>query len=312
MENCTTLIFATEHLYKEYRHTAALQDVNVAISRGQIYGLIGENGAGKTTLLRILCGLTRPSQGKVFLFGAEDAAGQAKMRHRMGCLVDGPALYTELTAWQNLKVQCLQRGLDEAAIAPTLQLVGLKDTGSKPAGKFSLGMRQRLGLAIALLGEPEFLVLDEPLNGLDPMGIQELRHLLEYLNKEKGMTILLSSHILSELHQLATNYGILHRGQLLEQLSAEELDARCNKYLLVHTDNDPLAATILRESFPGTLCQVTAEGVRLSPVENELAATVAGALVKRGLHIQELAVRSDGLEAYFTALVGGDSHANAG
>lgn len=173
-------------------------------------------------------------------------------------------------------------------------------------------MRQRLGLAIALLGEPEFLVLDEPLNGLDPMGIQELRHLLEYLNKEKGMTILLSSHILSELHQLATNYGILHRGQLLEQLSAEELDARCNKYLLVHTDNDPLAATILCESFPGTLCQVTAEGVRLSPVENELAATVAGALVKSGLHIQELAVRSDGLEAYFTALVGGDSHANAG
>ena len=197
MERYEEAVFVAEHLCKEYRHTAALRDVTITIPRGQIYGLIGENGAGKTTLLRILCGLTRPTRGRVVLFGAADAAGQEKMRRRMGCLVDGPALYTDLTAWQNLKVQCLQRGLAETAIAPTLQLVGLETAGGKPAGKFSLGMRQRLGLAIALLGKPEFLVLDEPLNGLDPMGIQELRHLLERLNREQGMTILLSSHILS-------------------------------------------------------------------------------------------------------------------
>ena len=230
----------------------------------------------------------------------------------MGCLVDGPALYADLTAWQNLKVQCLQRGLNEADIAPTLQLVGLKDTGSKPAGKFSLGMRQRLGLAVALLGKPEFLVLDEPLNGLDPMGIQELRRLLEKLNREQGMTILLSSHILSELHQLATSYGILHNGQLLEQLTAEELDARCSKYLLVRTDNDRRAVDILRKMFPEAICQATVEGLRLFPVGNEAAATASGVLMENGLHVQELAVRSEGLEAYFTALVGGDSHADAG
>ena len=221
--------------------------------------------------------------------------------------MDGPALYADLTAWQNLKVQCLQRGLNEADIAPTLQLVGLKDTGSKPAGKFSLGMRQRLGLAVALLGKAEFLVLDEPLNGLDPMGIQELRRLLEKLNREQGMTILLSSHILSELHQLATSYGILHNGQLLEQLTAEELDARCSKYLLVRTDND-----LLRKMFPEAICQATVEGLRLFPVGNEAAATASGMLMENGLHVQELAVRSEGLEAYFTALVGGDSHADAG
>ena len=278
--------------------------------------IIGAPGWGKTTLLRILCGLTRPTRGRLLLFGAADAARQSEMRRRMGSLVDGPALYAELTAWQNLKVQCLQRGLNEADIAPTLKLVGLKDTGSKPAGKFSLGMRQRLGLAVALLGKPKFLVLDEPLNGLDPMGIQELRHLLEKLNREQGMTILLSSHILSELHQLATSYGILHKGQLLEQLTAEELDARCSKYLLVHTDNDRRAADILRKMFPEATCQATCqatvEGLRLSPVGNEAAATASGVLMENGLHVQELAVRSEGLEAYFTALVGGDSHADAG
>ena len=187
------------------------------------------------------------------------------MRRRMGCLVDGPALYADLTAWQNLKVQCLQRGLNEADIAPTLQLVGLKDTGSKPAGKFSLGMRQRLGLAVALLGKPEFLVLDEPLNGLDPMGIQELRHLLEKLNREQGMTILLSSHILSELHQLATSYGILHNGQLLEQLTAEELDARCSKYLLVRTAMTTGGRHPPQGCFPEAICQATVRGCALFP-----------------------------------------------
>ena len=294
MEGYGEAVFATEYLCKEYRHTVALRDVSITIPRGQIYGLIGENGAGKTTLLRILCGLTRPTRGRLLLFGAADAARQSEMRRRMGCLVDGPALYADLTAWQNLKVQCLQRGLNEADIAPTLQLVGLKDTGSKPAGKFSLGMRQRLGLAVA------------------PMGIQELRRLLEKLNREQGMTILLSSHILSELHQLATSYGILHNGQLLEQLTAEELDARCSKYLLVRTDNDRRAVDILRKMFPEAICQATVEGLRLFPVGNEAAATASGMLMENGLHVQELAVRSEGLEAYFTALVGGDSHADAG
>ena len=305
-------VIEVKSVTKDYGGGKGVFDISFSLEKGEVFGFLGPNGAGKTTLLRILCGLTRPTRGRLLLFGAADAARQSEMRRRMGCLVDGPALYADLTAWQNLKVQCLQRGLNEADIAPTLQLVGLKDTGSKPAGKFSLGMRQRLGLAVALLGKPEFLVLDEPLNGLDPMGIQELRRLLEKLNREQGMTILLSSHILSELHQLATSYGILHNGQLLEQLTAEELDARCSKYLLVRTDNDRRAVDILRKMFPEAICQATVEGLRLFPVGNEAAATASGVLMENGLHVQELAVRSEGLEAYFTALVGGDSHADAG
>lgn len=312
MDRQATPIFATEHLYKEYPHTTALADVNVTIHRGQIYGLMGENGAGKTTLLRILCGLSRQTRGNLYLFGAGSVARQQEMRGRMGCLVDGPALYGDLSARQNLKVQCLQRGLNEAAIEPTLQLVGLADTGRKAAGKFSLGMRQRLGLAIALLGNPEFLVLDEPLNGLDPIGIQELRQLLKVLNREKGMTILLSSHILSELHQLATEYGILHKGRLLQQLTAQELDARCEKYLLVHTDQDKRAAACLRALFPKARCVVTPEGIRLYATGRDAVALAARTLVDAGLCLQELVVCSGGLEEYFTALVGGEKIAQVG
>lgn len=312
MEGYGEAVFATEYLCKEYRHTVALRDVSITIPRRADLRSDRRKRRGENHPAANSMRSDSPHTGQTATIWCGRCCRQSEMRRRMGCLVDGPALYADLTAWQNLKVQCLQRGLNEADIAPTLQLVGLKDTGSKPAGKFSLGMRQRLGLAVALLGKPEFLVLDEPLNGLDPMGIQELRHLLEKLNREQGMTILLSSHILSELHQLATSYGILHNGQLLEQLTAEKLDARCSKYLLVRTDNDRRAVDILRKMFPEAICQATVEGLRLFPVGNEAAATASGVLMENGLHVQELAVRSEGLEAYFTALVGGDSHADAG
>ena len=222
MENRGELIFTTKHLYKEYRYTAALQDVNITIPRGQIYGLIGENGAGKTTLLRILCGLTRPSRGRMFLFGAENAADQIKMRRRMGCLVDGPALYADLTAWQNLKVQCLQRGLDEAAISPTLQMGGLKDTGGKTAGKFSLGMRQRLGIAQAIRNDPKLLVLDEPTAGLDPGERIRFRNLISRL--AKGRIILLATHIVSDVEYIAKEILLLRRGTLVMQGTPRELE----------------------------------------------------------------------------------------
>ena len=216
MERYEEAVFAAEHLCKEYRHTAALRDVTITIPRGQIYGLIGENGAGKTTLLRILCGLTRPTRGRVVLFGAADAAGQEKMRRRMGCLVDGPALYTDLTAWQNLKVQCLQRGLAETAIAPTLQLVGLEAAGGKPAGKFSLGMRQRLGLAQAIMEDPPILLLDEPMNGLDEAGIQFVRELLQRL-RNHGKLILMASHMKEDLDVLCDEIYRVHEGSLFLQ-----------------------------------------------------------------------------------------------
>lgn len=219
----------------------------MSVMQGDIYGFIGENGAGKTTMIRLLTGLAEPTTGKIALFG-ESNKKLAKQRERIGCIIESPSLYLDMTAYENLEVQRLQRGIPgKGCIDNALALVGLKDTGKKKAKDFSLGMRQRLALAIALLGNPEFLVLDEPINGLDPTGIIELRNLLKRLNKERGITILISSHILTELHQLANRYGILHEGKLLQEITATELDKRCKKHLLLQV-NDVAAASVLLES----------------------------------------------------------------
>lgn len=202
-------VFEAINITKKYRNTLALNQVSMSVMQGDIYGFIGENGAGKTTMIRLLTGLAEPTTGKIALFG-ESNKKLAKQRERIGCIIESPSLYLDMTAYENLEVQRLQRGIPgKGCIDNALALVGLKDTGKKKAKDFSLGMRQRLALAIALLGNPEFLVLDEPINGLDPTGIIELRNLLKRLNKERGITILISSHILTELHQLANRYGIL-------------------------------------------------------------------------------------------------------
>ena len=196
-------VFEAINITKKYRNTLALNQVSMSVMQGDIYGFIGENGAGKTTMIRLLTGLAEPTTGKIALFG-ESNKKLAKQRERIGCIIESPSLYLDMTAYENLEVQRLQRGIPgKGCIDNALALVGLKDTGKKKAKDFSLGMRQRLALAIALLGNPEFLVLDEPINGLDPTGIIELRNLLKRLNKERGITILISSHILTELHQLA-------------------------------------------------------------------------------------------------------------
>ena len=200
-------VFEAINITKKYRNTLALNQVSMSVMQGDIYGFIGENGAGKTTMIRLLTGLAEPTTGKIALFG-ESNKKLAKQRERIGCIIESPSLYLDMTAYENLEVQRLQRGIPgKGCIDNALALVGLKDTGKKKAKDFSLGMRQRLALAIALLGNPEFLVLDEPINGLDPTGIIELRNLLKRLNKERGITILISSHILTELHQLANRYG---------------------------------------------------------------------------------------------------------
>lgn len=236
------IIFETTNLTKKYSNTLALDNVSISIKQGEIYGFIGENGAGKTTLLRILTGLAKPTSGEITLF---EKGGRLldEQRSRIGCMIESPTVYMNMTAYQNLEIQRQQRGIPgKASIEKALSLVNLMDTGKKKAKDFSLGMRQRLALAIALLGNPEFLVLDEPVNGLDPAGIIELRNLLRQLNREKGITILISSHILTELHQLATNYGIMHKGKLLQQITAGKLDEKCKKHLLLQVD-DVAAAT---------------------------------------------------------------------
>lgn len=215
------IICQTTELCKNYKNFHVLQNVNFSINRGEIYGLVGENGAGKSTLIRILTGLAFKSSGIITLFGKTDYLQHE--RTKIGCTIEMPALYKDMTAKQNLEIQRVQRGIpDQKCISKTLELVGLNNTEKKKVNNFSLGMKQRLALAVALLGEPEFLILDEPVNGLDPTGIIELRELLKKLARENHVTILISSHILSELNQLATCYGFLHHGKLLKQITAED------------------------------------------------------------------------------------------
>lgn len=240
----TKFICETKNLSKKYKDFYALKNVNLTIPKGEIYGLVGENGAGKTTLIRLLTGLNFKSEGEIILFGHNDNLQYE--RSKIGCTIEMPALYKDMTASQNLEVQRIQRGIpNKSCIANTLELIGLSNAGKKRVANFSLGMKQRLALGVALLGEPEFLILDEPVNGLDPTGIIELRELLKKLVKERETTILISSHILSELHQLATCYGFLHKGELLKQISAEKLNEECKRHICLKTDNIQKTTLIL-------------------------------------------------------------------
>lgn len=298
-------VFEAINITKKYRNTLALNQVSMSVMQGDIYGFIGENGAGKTTMIRLLTGLAEPTTGKIALFG-ESNKKLAKQRERIGCIIESPSLYLDMTAYENLEVQRLQRGIPgKGCIDNALALVGLKDTGKKKAKDFSLGMRQRLALAIALLGNPEFLVLDEPINGLDPTGIIELRNLLKRLNKERGITILISSHILTELHQLANRYGILHEGKLLQEITATELDKRCKKHLLLQV-NDVAAASVLLESKLNTsnFSVMPDKSIHLYDyVEN--AGKVSALLSANNITIYQLAQSGDSLETYYTNLIGG-------
>lgn len=222
------IIFAAKNLTKKYRKNYALDRLNLEIHRGDIYGFIGKNGAGKTTLMRILTGRAMQTDGTIELFGESRAEKLYTKRSLVGGMVEGPALFPNMTAKDNLEIIRRLHGIkDKNCIPETLQTVGLEDTGKKRVKDFSLGMKQRLGIAMALIGKPELLVLDEPANGLDPEGIINLRELLKMLNREHGMTILISSHILSELDQLATCYGFIQKGRIIEQIAAADIYEKC-------------------------------------------------------------------------------------
>lgn len=227
-------ILKTENLTKRYGKAQAVDHVSLSIERGDIFGFIGENGAGKTTFMRMVCGLIYPTEGTLELFGISDSKELPKMRRKMGALIEHPAVYSNMSALQNLEIQRRYLGMDLGrdsgkTLTELLELVGLQDAIHKKAGKFSLGMRQRLGLAIALVGNPEFLILDEPTIGLDPIGVIELRELVLKLNRERHITILFSSHNLAEMAQIATRYGFLHKGKLLEAVTAEEVKKVCEE-----------------------------------------------------------------------------------
>jgi len=299
-------VLRTKNIYKKYGKSLALDNINIEIKKGEIYGFIGQNGAGKTTLLRVVTGLTIPTKGTVELFGQSSEKGLVKSIKRVGAVVESPALFPNMSAYENLELHRLQKGIpDKKCIDRTLKLVGLENTGRKKVVNFSLGMKQRLGIAIALLSDPEFLILDEPTNGLDPMGIVELRQLIKRLNREREMTVLISSHILSELHQLATRYGIIHKGRLLEEISASELNQKCRQYLRIKVDNPSKGATVLEAELNSTDFEIMPDGIiKLYSHLNDIQ-RVSLALTKNNLIIEHFSQAGDDLESYFAKLVGG-------
>ena len=240
-------VLRTEGLTKRYGGRPAVNGVSLHVKKGAVYGLIGKNGAGKTTFMKMVAGLARPDGGQIELFGSRDLERQ---RVRMGTLIEAPGLYKGMTARENLEVVRRAYGITERdCIEKMLVLTGLEHTGKKKAGAFSMGMKQRLGLAVALLGNPDFLILDEPINGLDPEGIHQMRELLLKLNRERNVTILLSSHILGELSRIATAYGIIREGELAEEFDAKELEVRCRRCQRLTVDNAERAAAVLEEQL---------------------------------------------------------------
>ena len=301
-------ILTTENLGKHYKHFKALNGLNMHVPKGSIYGFVGRNGAGKTTLIRLICGLQEPTDGSFTLYGIRNTGKNiVAARRRMGAVVETPSIYMDMTAEENLKQQYLVLGLPSYdGIPELLKLVGLENTGKKKAKNFSLGMKQRLGIAIALAGDPDFLILDEPTNGLDPQGIIEMRELILKLNRERQITVLISSHILDELSRLATHYGIIDAGRMVKELSAEELEAACRKCMRVTVSNTKALIRVLDK--------MDVEYKILSATQADVFAKLnisqlTLALAEEDCELLEVQERDESLESYFVSLVGGGSNA---
>lgn len=301
-------VLTTNALSKQYRKFKALDGLTMHVPKGSIYGFVGKNGAGKTTLIRVICGLQRPTEGNYTLYGIENGQREiAVARRRMGAVVETPSIYMDMTAEENMRMQYRILGLPSFDDIPELlSLVGLADTGKKKARNFSLGMKQRLGIAIALAGNPDFLVLDEPVNGLDPQGIIEIRELILKLNRERRITVLISSHILDELAKLATHYGFIDKGRMVKEISVEELEAACKKCTRLEVSDVKALARVL--DAKGVEYKILSE--READVFAKLnVSEIAMALAAEGCQLVTMHERDETLESYYVNLVGGDSHA---
>ena len=299
------IVIEAKELTKQYKKQKAVDSVSFQIRKGMICGLVGPNGAGKTTIMKMLGGLVLPTDGSFTIFGGSSEKELAHARSRMSFMIETPYAKGEMSARANLEKLRLQKGIpDPKRVDEVLELVGLKDAGKKPVAKFSLGMRQRLGIAGALLSKPEIMVLDEPVNGLDPEGIIEIRNMLKRFNEEDEVTILISSHILAELSQLCTDYMFIRHGKLLQTLSAEELHKMCGEYYHIHTDNDPLALVTLQNKLGIKDCDVLKDGsIRLFEHLDELP-LISKTLYENGLLPTTLHVHEADLESYYMKLVG--------
>ncbi len=299
-------ILITRNLSKSYGKFEAVKATNINIKKGSIYGLVGKNGAGKTTLLRMIAGQTMITSGELELFSETTEKGLEISRQRIGAMIETPSFFPYLTAEENLEYYRVQRGIaGSECIKQLLKDVGLEDTKKKKFKSFSLGMKQRLGLALAMMNNPDFLVLDEPINGLDPMGIVEIRNLLLKLNEEKNITIIISSHILSELASIATEYGFIERGKMVEQISAEELKEKCKECLEISVDNAEKAAVLLEDKLNCHEYEVLPNNIIRIYKFKDTPSMVSSAIVKNGVELNSMNIKGTNLEEYFVSLVGG-------
>ena len=297
-------VLKTNALCKNYRHFKALNGLSMSVPKGSIYGLVGKNGAGKTTLIRLICGLQEPSAGEYTLYGRKNTEKDiAKSRRRMGAVVETPSIYLEMSATENLKMQYRVIGLPSFdGLDDILKLVGLENAGKKKAKNFSLGMKQRLGIAVALVGDPDFLVLDEPVNGLDPQGIIEIRELILKLNREKQITVLISSHILDELSKFATHYGFVDAGRIVKEISAEELEKACRKCTRLGVSSTAVLSRVLDEmGVQYKIISVTEADVYAKVNLTQLISRLSA----EDCELISASEREESLESYYVNLVGG-------
>ncbi len=300
-------VIQTIGLSKRYKDRWAVDHLDLRVDQGDIYGFIGQNGAGKSTTLKLLCGLARPTQGEALIFGKPIRDSVA--RRRVGTLIEQPGLYPDLSGRENLRLYAALLGLDspERQVDGILETVGLTPGEKKPVKHYSMGMKQRLGVGLALLGGPDLLLLDEPINGLDPEGIREMRELLLRLNRERGLTILVSSHILGELSKIATRYGIIQEGRMVEQISAGELEQKCTDYLHLRPDQPQKAAALLERELHLSRWEMRPEG-EIRIYEAADARAVGQILTQAGIAVEEMGLHRQDLESYFLERMGGTDH----
>ncbi len=290
-------LLTTTNLTKTYGNKDAAKDINIHVREGEIYGLIGRNGAGKTTVMRMISGLSKPTSGSYQMNG-ENKFG-------VGVLIESPGIYPNMSADENIRLKCMAMGCySKAYVDKLLRTVGLENVGKKKAGSFSLGMRQRLGIGLALVGDPKMIVLDEPINGLDPQGIVEVRQTLETLKESKGITIMISSHILDELGKLADSFGIIHGGRLIDEFTIDELAERCGQYVTVKTDNNDKAVSFLKGSgFSET--SIDSEGNIRINYALDRTVEITRDLVTNGIGVKEIFIKNTSLEDYYLSVTGG-------
>lgn len=294
-------VLQTKGLVKKFNNKAAVNGIDLNVCRGDIYGFIGKNGAGKTTLIRMVSGLARPTEGTIRLFESEDLETQ---RRRTGTMIENPAVFPQMTAQENLRYYCHLLGLDaHTKVEEMLSMVGLSDTGKKKAKNFSLGMKQRLAIAISLLGDPELLMLDEPINGLDPSGIKEIRELILKLNKERKITILISSHILGELSKIANRYGVINNGVMVTEFTNQELEQRCVGTLEIKVDKVEQAKNIIAGIVEEAAVQIIDANTIHITKDLDKAGIINMELAKNGIIVSSSSVVGQDLEAYFLQLM---------